>query len=257
MGAAEVRREGRSGREWRGRLNAARPCTWTGRQDERGESPRPGRRAGNRVVDLVADFGGRCGSMHRPVQPVHKHLDVGLQWRIELLVIGGVVADDVHDRAARPRALCRFARPLASPGPSEAGWPPVCRQHGRNRRQRRWPRTGRLVPRGHQAGHYLCPAAHRSRPSPVHHQAPDRQTNCRASNTKPRLPTVTPCTRRCCRWDFIRLPESASAAWLATWTACPCASIAWTGFWHCSSRNSAITRTMPSDWATCILGVLQ
>ena len=50
--------------------------------------------------------------MHRSLQPVPQRVDVGLQWRIELLVVGGMVADDVDDRAVRATGVVQVRQPI-------------------------------------------------------------------------------------------------------------------------------------------------
>ena len=89
-----------------------------GGQDQRGDAaaaasgprprPRPRRRRRPRCVV------GRA----QPARHVAGDgLDVGVERRVVLLVVRGVVADDVDDRGEARRALCRLASPLPSPGP--------------------------------------------------------------------------------------------------------------------------------------------
>ena len=44
-------------------------------------------------------------------------LDVGLERRVVLLVVGGVVADDVDDRRAARAGVVQVGEPVAEPGP--------------------------------------------------------------------------------------------------------------------------------------------
>jgi hypothetical protein len=84
---------------------------------------------------------------HRPGEPD----DVGRQRRVELGVVGGVVADDVHDRRRRPARVVEVGEPVGE-----------ARSEVQQRRRRALGHAGVAV--GHAGHHALEQPEHRPHP---------------------------------------------------------------------------------------------
>ena len=100
--------------------------------------------AGGTGCDRVDGVGPDIGGAHRPAHPsrdtARQRIDIGFQWGVVLLVIGGVVADDHHHRHVGPAGVVQIGQSVAQSGARDAAAPPrVCRPSGRTRRRPRWP----------------------------------------------------------------------------------------------------------------------
>ncbi len=98
------------------RLGAFAP-RHVGGQDQRGDLPRRARRGGDGVGGVAGDVAGAYRRAH-PARDGPRHaVDVRLQRRVVLLVVGRVVADDVDERRARPAGVVQVGEPVAEAGP--------------------------------------------------------------------------------------------------------------------------------------------
>ena len=108
----------------------------SGRGDGRGVRPRRRRRTTTRRPgrisvaispgwvrrrdDRLGGVGAELGGRRRPADPARhvggERLDVALERRVVLLVVGGVVADDVHDRRVRAPGVVQVGEAVAEAG---------------------------------------------------------------------------------------------------------------------------------------------
>ena len=88
-----------------------------GRHDQRGDLA--GRLAGglHRAGAVGCDRPGARRGVHPPRHRSGEPDDVRRQRRVVLRVVGGVVADDVHDRRRRPAGVVQVGEPVGEPGP--------------------------------------------------------------------------------------------------------------------------------------------
>ena len=149
------------------------------------------------------------------IQPRHvaRHgLDVGLERRVVLRVVGRVVADDVHDRHPCPCARCAGSRcRCRGPARGAAASPPAARPCARSRRPRRWRRPRRA--RGRRA-------------SRAPRRAPRRSASrtCRGcvkqvSTPQPTSVRISACAPFIASRDLLRSVEASRPG-----SGCPCGS---------------------------------
>ena len=130
-----------------------------GRQDQRGHLTGRADRRGDRVGGVAGDGLGAVGGADPARHVARDGLDVALELGVVLLVVGGVVADDVHDRREGLAGVVQVGEGVAEArARGAAGWPRAARRSARSRRPRRWPRPRRArAPRA-------SPARRRARP---------------------------------------------------------------------------------------------